>query len=224
MRAALLALVVLALSPLAGFAQAVARPGELPQRRGKFFAHPFAGYFLPDKLFRTSGGVAASLGDGAMYGGQLGFRLSPNIALVGGVGSSLPHFDLGGVPAPGGGTRDIASDLRVVFYDLALETRLPIVTHGWGGRITPLIQVGTGAMSYSFAADELRDAGGTRWQGNVGAGADIRLTTGLAVRLLARDYLTSLHWRDDDPTFAGVRKDGRLTNNWATTAGLAIDF
>ena len=212
-------------APLA--AQSTSEPGRaVTAGHGSFFAHPYAGYMIFGDLFETSNGVEYSNDNGLFYGGQLGYSFSPNISVIGNLGYTKSKFTLENVPTSGGGTatRDISDDLGIFVYDANLQVRLPFLANRMGSWVAPFAQVGAGAIKYSFDTDDLRGAGTTRVQGNFGFGADVQIMPAVGVRLMAKDYVTSLKWNDDNSIFNDVKKGGPLAHNWAITAGINFGF
>jgi hypothetical protein len=193
-------------------------------QEGPLAAHVYAGYMLFGRLFATANGVAYSLDDGLLYGGQVGLRLSPNIRAIANLGYAKSSFTLKNVPAAGGGTRDIADELGLLLYDAGVQIRLPFLPRRLAARLAPLMQLGAGAITYAFDGDELRGAGATRVQGNVGVGADLQLASAVGLRVMAKDYVTALHWNDDGALFRDVKKSGPVAHNVAITAGVDIGF
>src|SRR5574342_1355844 len=62
---------------------------------------PYAGYMIGGTFLKGPLGTSISSAPGAMYGVQLGMKMSPNIALVGNVGYSSSEIEAG-IPILGG--------------------------------------------------------------------------------------------------------------------------
>ncbi|HEY4138766.1 MAG TPA: hypothetical protein VGN65_09955, partial [Casimicrobiaceae bacterium] len=60
----------------------------------------------------------------------------------------------------------------------------------------------------------------TNFAGNIGVGADIAMGKGMAVRLLAKDYIGKFNFKDA----IGVDVGGSTAHNFGLTAGLRFDF
>lgn len=193
---------------------------EIPEARtGSFFIGPYVGYMVFGDLFESkNGNTEWSNDDGAFFGAQAGVNLSPSIALIGNIGYTKSAFTL--EYDNGGSTQKISDDLGVFFYDASLQFRVPMMATG--SRISPLAQIGAGAVKYTFDTDDIQSDGQTDIAFNVGLGADIALARGVALRLMAKDYITSFKWdRVENVTF-NDDIDGNVAHNFALTAGLKI--
>jgi opacity protein-like surface antigen len=84
---------------------------------------------------------------------------------------------------------------------------------------SPFVQAGAGAMSYDIKNGVL-DVKATNFAGNVGAGADVKVGSNMALRLLARDYIGKFNAKDA----TGFDFNTSTRNNWALTAGLRLSF
>ncbi|HVE79367.1 MAG TPA: outer membrane beta-barrel protein [Gemmatimonadaceae bacterium] len=189
---------------------------------GSFYASPYVGYLIYGDLFESrDGNIEISNENAALFGGQVGYSFSPNFTLIGNFGYSKSSFTLEDSRA--GTTQIISDDIGIFLYDANLQFRLPFVANRMGSWIAPVAQIGAGAMKYSFDTDDLRGAGQTQVALNFGLGADFQLMKTLGVRVMAKDYITSLNWGDDN-SFATDIKDGQTAHNWGLTLGLNFGF
>lgn len=187
---------------------------ELPEARsGSFFVTPYAGYMFFGDLWDFAGPTEQSLEDSPMFGAQAGVNLTPSIALLGNIGYAKSAFT---VENDATNTSErISGDLAVFFYDAALQFRIPMNST----RISPLAQLGVGGMRYTIDTDDINgEPRSSDLAFNVGLGADIGLARGVALRLMAKDYITSTKW-DDIEEFDF---DDDAADNTAHNIGLSI--
>jgi hypothetical protein len=189
---------------------------------GSFYASPYVGYMIFGDLFEGRNGVELSNENAALFGGQVGYSFSPNVTLIGNLGYAKSSFTLEDTQA-GGGSQIVSDDIGVFLYDANLQFRVPFIANAVGSWIAPVAQIGAGAIKYSFDTDDLRGAGSTNVAFNFGIGADFQLMKSLGFRVMAKDYITSLNW-DDDNVFDGDIDDGQTAHNWGITLGLNLGF
>lgn len=175
---------------------------------------PYAGYMIFGDYLKGPLGTSISSAPGALYGVQLGMKLTPNISLIGNIGYTNSDITVG-VPFLGGYSIAHSSTL---LYDGGLQLDLPITTAS-GYTLKPFAQIGAGAMRYNIDASILQTKA-TNFAGNVGVGADLALGRGFGVRMMAKDYIGKFNFRD--ATQLAVQ--GQTANNWALSAGLRFDF
>lgn len=187
---------------------------------GSFFVGPYAGYMIFGDLADGTNGSEYSNEDGPFYGAQAGFSFSPNFSLLGNLGWTKSKFTLENAgPA---GDQNLTGDIGVFFYDANLQFRLPFQQEGsW---IAPFGQVGAGAVRYSPDVDDLDGENSrTNIAVNLGIGADFQWRETVGIRLMAKDYITSAEWQDDE-MLRDYFGDAERQHNWAITAGLNFGF
>ena len=185
---------------------------------GSFYVGPYAGYMFFGDLYESSGNVDYSNEDGALYGAQAGFSVSPNFSILGNLGYSKSKFTLENLP---GGTQNVSGDIGAWLYDADLQFRLPFQQKdSW---IAPFVQVGAGAIRYSSDYNNFNSKSQTNVAFNGGIGADFQWNKVIGVRILAKDYVTSLKWSNDNTIGTDVVK-GQTAHNWGITAGLNFGF
>ena len=201
-------------SALMGLVAFNANAQQFPEARsGSFFIGPYAGYMFFGDLFDFPGPTEQSLEDGGMFGAQAGINLTPNIALLGNLGYTKSNFTLENDATDT--DQRISGDLGVFLYDASLQFRMPMN----GSRIQPLAQVGVGAIKYSLDTDDLfGEPGSSDVAFNLGLGADVALARGVALRLMAKDYITSVSWDD----IGDVDFDDNVEDNTAHNIGLTL--
>jgi hypothetical protein len=172
---------------------------------------PYAGYMRFGDYLQGPLGTSLSNAGAALYGGQLGLRLAPNVSLIGNVGYSKADVQVR-VPLLGGLS---VGNSTVLLYDAGLQVDVPT----GGLPLVPFIQGGVGAIRYDVRQSFLR-AQATNLAGNVGVGADIPLGRTAGLRLMAKDYIGRFDFKE--ATSFGV--EGQTAHNWAFTAGLRLDF
>jgi hypothetical protein len=175
---------------------------------------PYAGYMIFGDYLKGPFGTSITNAPGALYGVQLGMKLAPNISLVGNLGYTSSNIQAG-IPFLGGYSIAHSSTL---LYDGGLQLDIPL-TMGSGLTIKPFAQAGLGAMHYTIS-ESIIQTNTTNFAANVGAGADVALGQGIALRLMAKDYIGKFNFQGATQ----VDVQGQTAQNWALTAGLRFDF
>lgn len=175
---------------------------------------PYAGYMIFGDFLKGPLGTNITNAPSALYGVQLGMKLSPNVSLVGNIGYTSSDVTVG-VPFLGG--YSIASS-STLLYDGGLQLALPITTAS-GLRLQPFAQVGAGAMRYNINASILQ-TNATNFAANVGVGADIGIAQNLGLRVMGKDYIGKFDFQDA----TSLDVQGQTAQNWALTAGLRFNF
>ena len=176
---------------------------------------PYVGTMIFGNYLNGPLGTSLSSKPSVLYGAQAGLSLSPQLSLVGNVGYTQSNMQVG-LPILGGlqvGTTN------VLLYDADLEYSLGTAKTG-GSAFTPFVQGGVGAMKYSINAASIVNTNATNLAGNVGLGADFAVGKGMALRVLARDYIGKFDFQDA----TGLGINGNTSNNFGLTAGLRFDF
>lgn len=169
---------------------------------------PYAGYMLFDDFIEGPLGTSLGGGNGPVYGLQMAFPLTANIALVGNVGYSDSNLRVG-IPLVGG--IDFGEH-NALMYDGGLQLTVP-------GRVSPFVQAGVGGMRQEVTVAGLStDATGFVY--SLGGGVDIGITPNVGLRLMAKDYAGKFDFRE--ATFIDV--DGGTMHNVALSAGLRFHF
>ena len=185
-----------------------------------FHATPYVGYAVFGNYFDAPGGATFTNGNAAIFGAQVGVRVSPTVAIVGHLGHARSNWRLNDVPLLG--DVDLA-DAGIWLYDVGVQVGLPFLGGG-SARLVPFAQAGVGAIRYTLRDDALAELvgadGATNFAGNVGAGVDVQLTPALSLRLLAKDYIASFSAVEAD----AFRAEGRVAHTWTFTTGLTVGF
>jgi outer membrane protein with beta-barrel domain len=206
-RSLIVATSVVALSSASLLAQA-------PNSGTVLHVSPYAGTLISGSFLNGPLGTTLSDAPGLLYGTQVGLSLAPQLSLIGNIGYSTSDMKVG-IPFLGGVT---VGHSAVLLYDAGLEYNLGRTTEGSLG-FSPFIQAGAGAMKYDVNASVI-DTHATNFAGNVGVGADFSLGRGLAMRLLAKDYIGKFNFQDA----TGLGITGNTAHNVALSAGLRFDF
>jgi opacity protein-like surface antigen len=201
-------------SALVGLLAVNANAQEMSEARsGSFFVGPYAGYMMFGDLFDFQGPTEQSVENSALFGAQAGINLSPSVALLGNLGYAKSAFTLENDAT--NSSQRISGDLGIFLYDASLQFRIPMNN----ARISPLAQVGVGAIKYTLDTDDLfGESSSNDIAFNVGLGADIAIARGIALRFMAKDYITSLSWND----FEDVDFDDNAGENVAHNIGLTL--
>jgi hypothetical protein len=179
-----------------------------------FHIAPYAGYMVFGNYLNGPVGTTLTSKPGALYGVQAALSLSQNLQLVGNIGTTSSSMQVG-IPFLGGLS---VGNSRMLMYDADLE-------YDFGGasvssaKFTPFIQAGIGQMKYDINASVL-ETHATNLAENVGIGADFALGRGMALRVLAKDYIGKFDFHDA----TGLGINGSTAHNLGFTAGLRFDF
>ena len=201
-------------------------PGAVVTRgHGSFYLQPYTGYLIGGEL---TDDPQLTLEDKPLYGAQLGYSFSPNFSIVGNVAYSPTNFAYETRTAAGA-DQAASNGVDLLVYDANLQFRLPFVANMVGSTIAPFGQLGLGAIKYSAdQGNELNDfkRGATDIAYNAGIGVDVQIRKSIGLRLMAKDYITSLAYDDLRTTAETVTRDTRnkIANNVALTAGLNFGF
>lgn len=184
---------------------------------------PYAGYVWFGDLAEIPDFTDLSTKDNWIVGAQVGLRLGSTFALFGNVAHT--RTDLRFVDESAGFEVPASGELGYWLYDAGIELSFPI---GLGvGSLAPFLQAGGGAVRYTAERDNFGSDSRTDVQFNFGGGLDVR-AGGIGLRLMLKDYVTSLDWRDfeafrDQVQDAGIDSK-RTAHNLALTAGLRLGF
>lgn len=177
---------------------------------------PYAGYMMFGKLVEGPLGTSLTSSASQIYGAQIGLNVSPSLAVIGNFGISKGDLQVG-VPLLGG--VDVG-EREVLLADAGLQLALPGPRTS-GLAIAPFLQAGAGVIRSDMSLGGIVSPRSTSFAGNVGAGADMQLTDGFALRFLVKDYISKF----DVQEAAGFETSAaKTTHNWALTAGLKIEF
>ncbi len=192
--------------------QAQQRSSNIFVNRGEMELTPYAGYIFTSHF--ANGPLNTSLGsaNGAIYGGQLALPLSPNASLVGGIGYSSGDLQ---AKAPFIGGVSVGTSVAWI-YEGDLQLRASPQTQGTMLGFAPLIQIGAGAIHRNLTAAGL-SATSTDFAINGGVGVDFTVTPGIALRLMAKDYIGKATFNND------LAQTSTL-NNVALDAGVRFSF
>ena len=209
LRNSLLALTSLA----ASLAAATPVLAQAPGSGTVLHVSPYAGYMVFGKYLSGPYGTSLSNAPGPIYGTQVGLSLAPQLSLVGNVGYTASDIKVG-IPFLGGVSVGHSS---MLLYDADLEYNFGVASER--SSIAPFIQAGVGAIRYDIN-ESVINTNATNFAGNVGIGADYTVGRGLAIRLLAKDYIGKFNFQDA----TGLGISGNTAHNWALSAGLRLDF
>lgn len=201
------------LSPAAASAQQRGAAAPLPTGT-MFEVTPYAGYLFAGNL--VSGPLGSSIGaaPAPLVGAQLGMKLAPSLSLIGNIATGSSDVKAG-IPILGGLT---VAQSRIVLYDAGLQLDLPMMATS-GTAFSPFLQAGVGGMRYEITQSFVTATSQTL-AGNVGAGADIAIGSGVGLRLLARDYIGRFDFQGATAIDLGTK----ATQNVAVSVGVRFSF
>jgi opacity protein-like surface antigen len=191
---------------------------------GSAFAGPYVGYMKFGELFDFGADRDLTFDDGLFYGAQLGYSFNPNFSVLGNLGYTKSNLEVKqNMPDPDV-DQSTSGDLGVFLYDANVQFRLPVALGTGSASFAPFVQGGIGQLKYTADYDDLGSKGKTSTTFNVGLGADVQLTKYAGLRLMAKDYITSLSWDQ----FENVSFDDNVKNNTAHnlafTVGVNLGF
>ena len=184
-----------------------------------FHVTPYVGYMRFGALNEYDGGVRESFDNRPVYGAQASLAVTRNLSVVGNFGyaQTRPVFKNAASSAQ---VPTSPADVGVWLYDANAEYRLPVAA--LSGAVRPFVQAGAGQIRYSTEADDISSRSRTSTALNAGLGVDVQMGS-VGLRLMAKDYLTSLQWeRAEDVSLRG--RESQRANNIALTAGLRVGF
>lgn len=185
---------------------------------GSFYFGPYVGYMIFGDLADLPDGSEYSNDNGISFGAQAGWSFTPNFTLLGNLGYNKSEFT---IEPTGGGSTSASGDVGVWLYDANLQFRLPFAQDmGW---IAPFVQLGAGAVKYTFDTDDFNSDGTTNVAFNLGLGGDFQFLERVGARIMVKDYITSLNWTDiNEVSFSGGDDD--TSHNWLISFGLNFGF
>jgi hypothetical protein len=175
---------------------------------------PYAGVMVFGDYLKGPLGTSVSNAPAPVYGTQVGLSLSPNLSLIGNIGYTQSDIKVG-VPILGGLSVGHSS---MLIYDGGLEYNFGSMKSS-GLPVSPFVQAGVGAIRYNIDESILQTSA-TNLAGNLGLGADLQLGKGMALRLLAKDYIGKFNFKDA----TGFDISGETAHNYTLSAGLRFDF
>ena len=205
---------VLIAASVAGSVAAMPIAAQAPVSGTVLHIAPYAGYMVFGNYLNGPLGTSLTSKPGVLYGTQVGLSIAPNLSLFGNIGYTSSSMEVG-LPYFGGVSVGSSS---MLMYDAGLEYDFNHA-RGSGLALSPFVQAGIGEMRYTIDESVLQTQA-TNLAGNVGAGADFALTRGVALRVMAKDYIGKFNFQD--ATTLGI--DGNTANNFAFSAGLRLDF
>ncbi|HEX9106479.1 MAG TPA: outer membrane beta-barrel protein [Longimicrobiales bacterium] len=200
------------LALVAAPAQAQYRPSSISVNRGQMEISGYAGYIFTSHFANGPASTSIGTGNGALYGAQLGLPLSPNASLVGGIGYSSADLR---VNAPFIGGENVGTSVAWI-YEGDLQLHGSKQARGTLQGFSPFLQVGAGAIHRNLTSLGI-SATSTDFAINGGVGVDFEVSQGLALRLMAKDYVGKASFN------SGLATTNTL-NNIALDAGVKLSF
>lgn len=200
-----------ALTLVAGPAVAQGIDGAVTTSRGSFAVTPFGGVLLSQRFLDGPLGTSLNVAGAGMYGIQLNVPLASSVSLIGSVGHASGDLEAG-IPIIGGVS--LGSTSTTVF-DGGVELRFP----SRAARAVPFVQFGGGATRREVTVAGV-SATTTDFQVSGGIGADIPVSSNIALRIMAKD-----HYGKAD--FGGIGELSARTDDLhavALTGGIRIAF
>jgi hypothetical protein len=209
-------IIVGALALTAAAVPLAAQQSAVANKPAVFSIAPYIGYMNFGDYFETTNNVEFSNENGALYGAQAQLDLGRFVSVYGNFAYSSSKFRFENYFGTGQALN--LNDVGVWLYDGGLQLRMPLQSDATSG-ISPFVQAGAGAVRYSSESDDITSNSSTNAAFNYGAGLDWQVGK-LGIRLMAKDYVTSLDWTD----FGNVEMEDKKAHNWGLTAGFKIGF
>jgi opacity protein-like surface antigen len=173
---------------------------------------PFAGYLVTGNWYDGPVGTNIAATNAPMVGGQGSIPLTSGISLVGTLAYASGDLRIG-LPLLGGVN---VGSANTWMYDAGLELG-GLRTRKMG--IAPFVQGGIGGMTNDIRTGVFNTRA-SNVAYTVGVGVDVGLTSSLALRVQAKDWIS----RFNSEQAIGFRAEGNLAHNWALTAGVKLAF
>jgi len=207
----------LLVAAIATVASSLSASGVFAQAPGSatvFSVSPYVGYMVFGDYLKGPLGTSLSNAPGLIYGTQAAIALAPSLSLIGNIGYTNSDIRVG-IPILGGVSVGHSS---MLIYDAGLEYDLGS-SKARSTPISPFVQAGVGAITYNIDESFLQTQA-TNFAGNLGVGADFTVSKGVALRVLAKDYIGKFNFQDA----TGLGISGETAHNFAFSAGLRFDF
>jgi hypothetical protein len=198
----------------ASMALAASAGAQAPESGTVLHLSPYVGYMVFGNYLKGPLGSTLSNAPGVIYGTQVGMSLAPNLSLIGNIGYTTSDMKVG-IPFLGGISVGHSS---MLIYDAGLEYNFGSLKSG-ALPFSPFVQGGVGAIRYDIN-ESILSTQATNFAANAGVGADVSLGRGVALRLLAKDYIGKFNFQDA----TGLGISGETAHNFAFSAGIRLDF
>jgi hypothetical protein len=175
---------------------------------------PYAGVMVFGSYLTGPVGTSLTNAPGAIYGTQLGLSVAPSISLIGNIGYTSGDIRVG-IPFLGGVSVGHSS---MLIYDGGIQLDLPVAKRA-SVAFLPFVQAGVGAIRYEIDQSLLHTTA-TNAVVNVGAGADLALGRGVALRLMAKDYVGKFDFKEA----TSFDLSSSTAHSFAFSAGVRLDF
>ena len=175
---------------------------------------PYVGFLASGSIANGPFGFEVGNAGAPVYGLQLGFNVTSNIALVGNIGYADSQLEAG-LPIIGGYS---LADSKIMMYDGGVQLRFPAVTAGGTG-IVPFVEGGVGGIRNEVTVGPVRTTS-TNVAVIAGGGVDLQVTNAFGLRLMAKDHMS----RFDYGEAIGLPNEGRKAHNWVLGLGLNIGW
>ncbi|MGH7467356.1 MAG: hypothetical protein ACRENP_05155 [Longimicrobiales bacterium] len=180
--------------------------------RGEFAISPFAGYLVSQSFIEGPLNTRVGSVNAPLFGAQASLPLAPNASLIGTIGYSSGDLEVG-APILGGVS---IGDSDTWVFDASVELRAP--SFG-AGRFVPFAHLGGGALHRRLGVLGIT-ADATDFMVSGGLGADIPISSSMAIRLLAKDH----YGKADFGSLGSLEAKTNDLHTLALSAGLRIAF
>lgn len=186
---------------------------------------PYAGYMRFGDFLRGPAGVALTAEPGTAFGMQGSVNLGRSrFSVYGNAALARTRATVSGAPSVFG--FDVGSvglgTTTMQFFDGGVQMDL-VNRYDERQKVVPFVQLGAGAVRYDVdnaIAEQFVTTSGTNFAGNVGLGADIRVTPSFAVNVLAKDYIADFR----NSTTSQFGAQGRWANHLGLNVGVTFGF
>lgn len=176
--------------------------------QGRIELVPTAGYMVFGDVLRGPIGTSLSNANGPVFGAQLTLPIGGPVSMYLGGAYARSEMQVG-IPILGGVS---VGDTDAWLGDAGLEIRA-----GSAGGVRPFAQAGIGAAHYNIQTGPL-DLSSTGLTFAGGLGIDVPLGQTLGLRIMAKDYVGKIDFRD----VTGLDLESRTAHNVALNLGIRM--
>lgn len=183
-------------------------------------AHGYMGGIRLDNLYQFDDGTSVEQLSGTLMGGQLGVGVSPSVSIFANVATTSTTMYLGAVD---GVTLGESFGHDVLLWDVNVQMRKPF----WQESVfNPVMQLGLGQIrttsspGWDSSLEDVRTAPTL----NAGLGFDLQFGNTFGLRVMAKDYLTTIAWENTSDTRFNSAATEAESHNLAYHVGLTLGF
>ena len=182
--------------------------------------HGYVGGIMLDNLYQFDDGTSVEQLSGMLVGGQFGAGITPSVSVFANVATTSTTMYLGAVDGASFGE---AFGHDALLWDVSVQMRKPF----WHeAAFNPLVQIGLGQIrttttpGWDSSLEDVRTAPLL----SAGLGFDLQLVNALGLRVMAKDYYTTIAWENtSDARFNNAAVEAE-SHNIAYHVGVTLGF